>query len=71
MSVLHKMRQSPSLRAIPLVVLTASPSVRDKERAEKLGARRFMTKPSSFDSLVEGMKSICGDFLIGSVAKTG
>jgi CheY-like chemotaxis protein len=62
-SVLHEMQQAPSLRDIPAVVLTASRSARDKERAEKLGARRFMTKPSSFDNLVEGMKSICGDFL--------
>jgi len=64
-SVLHEMRQSHSLREIPVVVLTASPSAKDKERAEKLGARRFMTKPSSFDNLVE-MKSICGDFLDGA-----
>ena len=61
--VLHEMRQSPSLRDIPVVVLTASPSAKDKERAEKLGARRFMTKPSNFDSLVQEMKSVCGDFL--------
>jgi CheY-like chemotaxis protein len=62
-SVLQNMQQAPSLREIPVVVLTASPSAKDQERAEKLGARRFMTKPSSFDSLVEGMKSICRDFL--------
>jgi CheY-like chemotaxis protein len=62
-SVLHEMQKSASLCDIPVIVLTASSAARDKERAEKLGARRYMTKPSSLDGLVEGIRSICRDFL--------
>jgi CheY-like chemotaxis protein len=62
-AVLGEMQQSASLSTIPVVVLTTSSSRNDRERAEQLGARRYMTKPSSFDGLVAGIQAICDDYL--------
>lgn len=62
-TVLGEMQQSPSLSSIPVIVLTASSSPRDKEMAEQLGVRRYMTKPPDFETLVHGMKSICNEYL--------
>jgi CheY-like chemotaxis protein len=64
-TVLGEMQQSPSLRDIPVVVLTASSSRSDQERAEQLGARRCITKPSTFEDLVEEIKSMCTQYLHG------
>jgi CheY-like chemotaxis protein len=62
-TVLGEMQQSSSLSNIPVIVLSASSSPRDKEMAEQLGVRRYVTKPSSFDGLVQGMKSVCNEYL--------
>ena len=62
-TVLGEMQQSEALSNIPVVVLTTSSSPKDKEMAEQLGVRRYVTKPSSFDGLVHGIKSICNEYL--------
>jgi len=63
-TVLGEMQQSPSLSKIPVIVFTASSAPRDKTLAEKLGARQYMTKPSNFEALVHGMKSLCKEYWI-------
>src|SRR5690348_6273955 len=46
--VLTAMRADNDLRSIPVVVLTTSSSRADKDRAQALGAQRFLTKPAAF-----------------------
>lgn len=56
--VLENVQTSESLRTLPFYVLSTSAVPRDRERALKLGARNFFTKPSTFDGLVDLMRSI-------------
>ena len=50
--VLSYVQNTESLRRIPVDILTTSSARQDKERSLALGARRFFTKPQSFDGLV-------------------
>jgi CheY-like chemotaxis protein len=43
--VLAWIKQQPSLREIPVAVLTSSPEPSDLERATSLGAKTFLVKP--------------------------
>jgi CheY-like chemotaxis protein len=53
---LKEIRANPDLRKIPVVVLTTSRADTDISRIYELGANSFISKPVSFDSLVEVMK---------------
>lgn len=53
---LKEIRSNPDLRKIPVVVLTTSKADTDIGRIYELGANSFISKPVSFDSLVEVMK---------------
>lgn len=53
---LKEIRAHPDLRKIPVVVLTTSKADTDIGRIYELGANSFISKPVSFDSLVEVMK---------------
>jgi len=53
---LKEIKDDPRLRTIPVVVLTTSRADTDISRIYELGANSFITKPVSFDSLVEVMK---------------
>ena len=53
---LKEIRADPDLRKIPVVVLTTSKADTDIGRIYELGANSFISKPVSFDSLVEVMK---------------
>ena len=50
---LQAIKADPSLRSIPIVVLTTSKSEEDVFRSYDLGVNSFITKPVSFQSLVE------------------
>jgi CheY-like chemotaxis protein len=50
---LHEIKSDPSLRSIPVVVLTTSKREEDVFRTYDLGVNSFITKPVSFESLVE------------------
>jgi CheY-like chemotaxis protein len=50
-------KATPSLRHIPVVVLTTSRNAQDIYRSYDLGASSFITKPVTFSALVEVM---CG-----------
>jgi len=56
---LREIKSDPDLRRIPVVVLTTSKADTDIGRVYDLGANSFIAKPTSFDSLVEVMKTIC------------
>jgi two-component system, response regulator len=53
---LREIKNDPELRRIPVVVLTTSKAEEDIVRAYDLGVNSFITKPVSFDQLVDVMK---------------
>ena len=55
---LKEIKADPSLRQIPVVVLTTSKAEEDIYRSYDLGANSFITKPVTFASLVEVMRTI-------------
>ena len=55
---LWEIRQNPTLRHLPVVVLTTSSAERDLEYCTKLGISDYVTKPNNFDELIEFAKSI-------------
>jgi CheY-like chemotaxis protein len=55
---LKEIKADPNFRQIPIVVLTTSKAEEDIYRSYDLGANSFITKPVTFASLVEVMKTI-------------
>ncbi len=55
---LQEIKADPSLRLIPVVVLTTSKAEEDIIKTYDLGASSFITKPVTFESLVEVMKTL-------------
>jgi two-component system response regulator len=55
---LGQIKADPQLRSIPVIILTTSMTEEDMLRAYELGAASFITKPVTFDKLVELMKSL-------------
>src|SRR5438445_2415471 len=53
---LREIKNDPDLRKIPVVVLTTSKADTDIGRIYELGANSFISKPVTFDSLVNVMK---------------
>ena len=60
LDVLKWIREQPTLRAIRVIMLTSSDSVRDVNAAYQLGANSFLVKPNDFDDLVKLTQSIQG-----------
>lgn len=58
---LREIKSDPELRKIPVVVLTTSKADTDIGRIYELGANSFISKPVTFDSLVNVMK-ILGNY---------
>ena len=56
--VLAEIKKDPSLRGIPVVVLTTSSSDEDIEKMYGLGVNSYITKPFSYSGMVLAMKSI-------------
>lgn len=56
--VLKEVKSDLNLRLIPIVVLTTSKAQEDIYRSYELGANSFITKPVTFESLVEVMKAL-------------
>jgi two-component system response regulator len=52
-TALKEIKQDPHLRKIPIVILTTSKSEEDILRTYDLGVNSFITKPVTFDQLVE------------------
>ena len=55
---LEEIKNSPELRRIPVVILTTSKTDEDVVRSYDLGANSFITKPVTFDGLVEIVRSL-------------
>jgi CheY-like chemotaxis protein len=58
LEVLAWLREQPTLRRLPVVVLTASREGTDINTAYELGASSYLVKPVSFDNLVEIVKTL-------------
>ena len=55
---LQEIKSVPSLRQIPVVVLTTSKAEEDIYRTYDLGVNSFVTKPVTFEGLVSVMKTL-------------
>lgn len=55
---LQEIKADPLLRQIPIVILTTSKAEEDIYRTYDLGASSFITKPVTFESLVEVMQTL-------------
>lgn len=55
---LREIKADPQLRAIPVVVLTTSKAEEDIYRSYDLGVSSFITKPVTFEGLVEVMRAL-------------
>jgi CheY-like chemotaxis protein len=55
---LKEIKGDPELRRIPIIVLTTSKAEEDVFRSYDLGASSFITKPVTFGSLVDTMRSL-------------
>lgn len=53
---LKEIKDDPDLRRIPVVILTTSKAEEDIYRSYDLGANSFITKPVTFEGLVELMR---------------
>lgn len=56
--VMEDMKANPSLRRIPVVVLTSSEAEEDVVRSYELNANAYLTKPVDFDGFVDIVKRI-------------
>ena len=56
--VLKEIKNSGEYRSIPTVVFTTSSSQRDRETSYNLGANCFVTKPDTFNKLVDLARAI-------------
>ncbi len=56
--VLVEIKQDPSLRLIPVVILSSSPAEQDILRAYDLHANCYVTKPVDLDQFITVVKSI-------------
>ncbi|GAB2190393.1 response regulator [Sessilibacter sp. MAH2] len=55
---LAEIKSDPKLRRIPVVILTTSKTEEDMLRGYDLGAASYLTKPVTFQGLVELMKAL-------------
>ncbi len=55
---LRALRLSPDTRDIPVIALTAAASDRDRERGERAGFYRYLTKPVRVDALEEVLEAL-------------
>jgi CheY-like chemotaxis protein len=55
---LQEIKADPDLRQIPIVILTTSQAEEDIYRTYDLGANSYITKPVTFESLVDVMKAL-------------
>ncbi len=55
---LAEIKSDPGLRRIPVVILTTSKAEEDMVKGYDLGAASYITKPVTFDALVELMRTL-------------
>ena len=55
---LKEIKASPELRQIPIIILTTSKAEEDIIRTYDLGVNSFITKPVTFEALVDVLKTV-------------
>lgn len=55
---LREIKDNPQLCSLPVIVLTTSQAPEDIARAYELGANSYISKPVTFDGLIEVMRSL-------------
>jgi CheY-like chemotaxis protein len=63
LDVLQWKQSRPELRELAAVILTSSAQERDRDEASRLGARRYLVKPGSFEDLVGQVKELSSEWL--------
>jgi chemosensory pili system protein ChpA (sensor histidine kinase/response regulator) len=58
--LMAQMRQSPTTRRIPVMVVTSRAGAKHRERAIKEGAVAFLTKPVQEDQLIAAVEQLMG-----------
>lgn len=59
---LQELRDVPAYQNLPVVVLTTSTALEDRQRAFLLGANGFLTKPSSQKDIVVLLKQLASEW---------
>jgi len=54
------LRQSPTTRRIPVMVVTSRAGAKHRDRAVKEGAAAFLTKPVQEDQLIAAVEQLMG-----------
>lgn len=58
MEVLERIKTDPSLRTVPVVVLTSSREERDLIKSYNLGTNAYVVKPVDFQEFIEAVKQV-------------
>ena len=58
--LMAQLRQSPTTRRIPVMVVTSRAGAKHRERAMKEGAVAFLTKPVQEDQLIAAVEQLMG-----------
>ncbi|MCL2527825.1 MAG: response regulator transcription factor [Defluviitaleaceae bacterium] len=58
LTILKKLRQSPSYQALPIIMLTAKSSEHDKVKGLDIGADDYLTKPFGVMELISRVKAL-------------
>lgn len=64
LEVLRQMRADPLLKAIPVIVMTASLSPEDAHSCAELGISAYLNKPVQFHDFVEFVKLVGGGWIV-------
>lgn len=59
LEILSDLKRSPAFCTIPVVMFTTSATESDRTHALERGAQAYITKPSSFDLLVNAVRTAC------------
>ncbi len=56
--VLRYLKSDPTLRTIPVIMLTTTDDPREIQRCHELGCNNYVVKPVSFDGFVESLRRL-------------
>jgi CheY-like chemotaxis protein len=63
LDVLNFIKSQDFIRDVPIVVFTSSSDAREKRQALALGAKEFITKPISLNSMMDTLNQVCSKYL--------
>ncbi|MBV8707590.1 MAG: response regulator [Acidobacteriaceae bacterium] len=59
LDVLAAMKTDRKLALIPVVVFSSSSREQDRKESLALGAQQYITKPNTFDGVIQALKAAC------------